>query len=218
MEKLQQDSTIPLADHQQKVLGALAETAKTPQAPGVAADNNPLSPAKPTAAAIGGSLFSATMQTHAEQTAAGKHNASSARTKQNSLFLGGGSGKALAVAGKRVALVPMSYAEKKMAAKDDLSARSRISGMSLTGTTSSGGKAVPIKGAAVTPAMSKTLGMGWLLQELSIVTSALQNPYKSGTKRLMTDLSKGLETAESFVRYNPVMAHSMPKPAQGTAE
>jgi len=210
VEKLQQDSALPLQDHQQKVIGALAEEAKKSAQP-----ESHSSAAKPAAS----SAAAAVTKAHEEPAGAG-HGSSlfinaSKNGKQNSLFLGGGNGKS---AQKKTSMVPLSYGEKKRAAHDDLRARSRISGMSLTGTSSSGGGVVPIKGASVTASMSKPLESAGLLQELAVVNRTMQHPYAGGIKRLTADLVKGVDVAEQFVQRNLEAArHAAPKPPSTTS-
>lgn len=206
MEKLQQDSAVKdLTQHQQAV-GIAMESAKK-EITAAPADNNPMA-TKLMASAMGGSIFSAAVM--AREELSGKNSASlftsPAKTgKPASMFLGGGSNTASRTK-TRSSIVPMGYSEKKLAAKDnkkEIVARSTISGMSLTGTTTSGSGASPIKGAVVTPAMTKTLDIKWLEKELATVNRALQNPYASGTKRLLADLGKGVDNAERHVLNNP---------------
>ena len=109
MEKLQQDSSIPLDldDHKQKVLAEIDAVKTGAQKP--APDNNIVSEALTSAA--GGSIFSAAMLVGEE---------SRANKASNSMFVGGGSagGKA---AKSRTSLMPhQTYSEKKEMARAEV--------------------------------------------------------------------------------------------------
>jgi hypothetical protein len=206
MEKLQQDSAMPLEQHKQDVLGALAAEKEGDQ-PGPAPDNNPLA-TELMSKAIGGSIFAAAVAVRNDLASGPGGNANK---KPNSMFVGGGSpSKADHV---RTSLVPMSYSEKKEAAKKtapgksardaDIVARSGVSRMSLTGSSMSGGKPLPIKGASVTDKIARMLKVTELKQELTVVNRAIQEPYSPGSKRLLNDLGKGVDQAEIFVQRKP---------------
>ncbi|MBI3440280.1 MAG: hypothetical protein HY052_00465 [Proteobacteria bacterium] len=206
MERLQEDSpNIDLVQHQQTVLGALndattkGESGKQP----AVVDSNPLATKLITSVAAG-SKFSLAMFLHEELSSSKKNNSlfvsrAGNRGIGNSLFVGGGGGATSHAENRhQVALVPMSYGEKKRVDKDrTLFERSSIASMSLTGTSSVGGKPTPIKGATI---KGKTID--WLRDELTVVNRVLQNPYAKGTQRLVQDLARGVENASNFAQRN----------------
>lgn len=143
----------------------------------------------------------------------------------NSLFVGGNpQGKA---ARASVPIMPMGYAEKKEAARRaakgdplfpasrqprpgaDLGDKATLAGLSLTGASLTGQKPAPVKGAAVTEQMARTLGLGWLMDEMQITDKAIRNPYEKSPKRLIDDLIKGKDLAEKFVEYKPEAARAI---------
>ena len=218
VEKLQKDSDKSLADHQKEVLGAIAAAEKSPDAPEAgSADNDPMAAEMMTTAA-GVSAFVSVAAVVREDLAASSKSSSlfvgggAQSKKQNSLFVGGGSSTGSKATHTVAPLVPPSYGDKKAAARSNVSkparagdifARSQISKMSLTGSSSSGGKSSPIKGAAVTKTTAKGLKAKELLQELGVVNQEMQKSYTSGSKRLMKDLSAGADSAEKFVQSTP---------------
>jgi hypothetical protein len=225
IEKLQKDSEIPLEPLKQDIIGAL-EAEKEGAAPS-APDDNPIA-TEVMSKAMGGSIFAAAMEVR-NDLASSNNNSNSIfvggmnKKQQGSIFVGGGSAGNNKATHARTPLVPPSYSEKKEAARKtpakperdaDIFARSRLSGMSLTGSSATGGKSTPPKGVSATAATAKALKLAELQQQLSVVNQTILNPYDNSSKRLMNDLSKGVDKAEVFVQRNPEKIRSTTQQTQ----
>jgi hypothetical protein len=222
IEKLQQDSEKSLEQHKQDIIGALAEEK---DALAEAPDNNPLA-TEVLSKAMGGSVFAAAAAVHNDLSSSKPANSifvgGMSKKNQGSIFVGGGSAGNNKAAHARP-IVPMSYSEKKSALKNstakpardaDIFARSRLSGMSLTGSSTAGGKVAPVKGLTASAAAAKMIRIAELKQELAVVNNALENPYDAGTKRLAGDFSRGGAKAKTFVQQNPEAARVVTPKAQ----
>lgn len=206
VERLQVDSTLNLEQHRKEVSQALAaasDSAAEKARPDTS--ENPFLNETITAA-LGGKAFSIFMVAQDEMR----------NTPGNSLFVGGAAA-AGKVTRRPTPIMPLSYSDKKMAArreqampaarKGDIVAHSRIAGMSLTGRSTTDKKQVPIKGVLnITPGMAAGLGVSWLLDELRITDRAMQNPYDRAPKRLLQELEQGIDRAEEHVRRTPQLA------------
>jgi len=194
VEKLQADSEKSLEVHKDEVIKALAGEAGDPSSPG---DDNPLATEAMTHAA-GGSAFAVAMAVREDLSATSKKNSNSLfvgggpKGNANSLFVGGGGGKATHAS---VPLVPMS----KTAKNDSLVSSVGTTRMSLLGTSSSGGKPIPIKGASINDKAAKMLRIAELKQELGVVNQEMGKSLDEGSKRTMEAAKKGDDRARRAI-------------------
>lgn len=217
MEKLQQDSAkISLQDHKQELIGALEAEKNNgaPAAPGGSDDFGTLA-SEAALNATGGSTFSVAVSVADDLASTSKQNNAGGsmfidmkNKKQGSMFVGGGVKVNSDKASRVTPLVPLSYSDKKAALKnkpasqrtrDDISARARVSSMSLTGSSLIGGGSRPIRGAAVNASDAKAIKVKEILDELAVTNRNIANPYEN-TKRLVQDYEKGVDVAENTMQ------------------
>jgi hypothetical protein len=213
MDKLTQDSTMPLEQHLQDVTAAIAAATEkevvekggaAPAAASASSKEDPLVDAIITSPIKVASMFMALRDGLAGGT-------TPAPVAKSQFMLGGGQEAAKPAP---IPLVPRSYSEKK----DDLSRarkasgkkkpgdgnitvseRATLAGNSLTGTVTSDKKTVAIKGANVAQA-ARQMGLGGLVDELNLTLQQLQgdNRYEKNTKRLEEDARKGSAPAKKL--------------------
>ncbi|MCE9507350.1 MAG: hypothetical protein K8R48_03400 [Alphaproteobacteria bacterium] len=193
VEKLQADSEKSLEVHKDEVIKALAGETGGATSP----DDNPLATEAMTHA-VGGSAFAVAMAVREDLSATNKNNSNSMfvgggpKGNANSLFVGGGGSKATHTS---VPLVPIS----KTAKNDAIVSRAGITSMSLTGSSSTGGKPTPIKNANISEKTAKTLRIAELQQELNVVNQEMGKSLDEGSKRTMEAAKKGDDRAKRAI-------------------
>ncbi len=232
MEKLESGAStpLPLEQHLEKVETAIAAAMDDPKGPAAAAAGGKGEDAF-IDAILTSPIQSASMFVSVADQLGGSDNPLMGGKKRNkqSHFLGesGYSGQKPTP----TPLIPLSYAEKKQAAKRAnraaaqvnkkgpgaargtsvfASERLALASMSLTGDSMTGQKRRPMKGAKVDIAMAQAMGLTGLVKELNFTLKTMKgvNRYdgNSGAHRLQQDLREGKASAENLVQNNPVMA------------
>ncbi len=224
IEKLREESAaFSLTDHQKKVTTAI-ELATKDAAPQAQAGAAAPQSAKQTGVDSGllipevmlnmvvGSKFSAAL--------AIRDDLASSKKNTNSILLGGGPegsfflGTAKA---KSVSLVPDGKKKRAVttplqtvrSSSQALIEKANITSMSVTGSSTTGSRFVPIAGLVVAP--SSAPNVTELKTELALVQRTMQNPYAKGKERLIKDLAEGVDRAEEHVARNPQAAPKMMK-------
>ncbi|MDE2336631.1 MAG: hypothetical protein KGL10_04910 [Alphaproteobacteria bacterium] len=255
VERLQADAStpLPLEQHLQKVETALAEAMENPgsapsssgaaaggAAAGAAASGggeDPMTDALITTPVTGaGSMFISVYDQM--NSSNGNPLAGGSKNTNNSHFIGG-SGYSEQRKPTPTPLIPMTYAEKKMAVKRTgraavksaqggvrssssrgasvfASERLALASMSLTGGSLTDKKKTPMKGAKVNLAVAQAMGFGSLVQELNVTLREMQglNRYDKDPKRLELDLREGKASAEAVVQNSPQIAAKLLRPHQ----
>ncbi len=237
MEKLESDAStpLPLEQHLEKVETAIAAAMDDPKGSVAAGGKEDgFTDAVLTSPIQSASIFVSIAD---QMSGGGDPLLGSKKGHKQSHFLGG-SAYSQQDKPTPTPLIPMSYAEKKQAAKRAnraaaqankkgpgakgrgvsvfASERLALASMSLTGESMTGQKKRPMKGAKVDIAMAQAMGLTGLVKELNVTLNTMKgvNRYdgNSGTHRLRQDLREGKKSAETLVQNNPTMAAKALKP------
>jgi hypothetical protein len=205
VEKLQADSEKSLEVHKDEVIKALAGEAGDPSSPG---DDNPLATEAMTHA-VGGSAFAVGMAVREDMATTNKNSRGSmhieGKKENNAIFVNKG----------KIAQMPVS----KTAKNDSLVSSVGTTRMSLLGTSSSGGKPVPIKGASISDKAAKMVRIAGLKNDLAAVTGEMEKAPDEGSKRTIEGDRKGHERDKTAIRRSskntaPQTPQSPPTPPQ----